>query len=70
MATNTVHFFQTTNCNTKRDVVIAASMRSGAGTHKSGPRGGQRNYVRDILDEYYSEQVSPDDNDPLNTSQS
>lgn len=69
MANHTVHFFQITNCNTKRDVVIAASMRSGAGTHKSGPRGGQRNFVRDILDEYYNEQLHQSDIDDPSTSQ-
>lgn len=61
MATKTIHF-QTTDCNTKRFVVLAATLRSGAGTHKAGPRGGQRNFVRDILDEYYAEEQHIDGN--------
>jgi hypothetical protein len=57
--TKIVHF-QTSACNTKRNVVMVAMLRSGAGTHKSGPRGGQRNVVRDILDEYYAEEQQSD----------
>lgn len=58
-----VHF-QTSDCNTKRHVVMAAMLRSGSGTHKSGPRGGQRNFVRDILDEYYAEELQSDVDSP------
>ena len=62
MASNTVHF-QSTDCHTNRAVVMAATLRSGAGSHKSGPRGGQRNFVRDILDEYYAESNADVEND-------
>jgi hypothetical protein len=66
MASNIIHF-QSTDCHTNRAVVMAATLRSGAGSHKSGPRGGQRNFVRDILDEYYAESNSDNED---STSQS
>lgn len=67
MASSTVHF-HSTDCHTNRAVVMAATMRSGAGSHKSGPRGGQRNFVRDILDEYYAENITDNENDTPQSS--
>lgn len=61
--TSKIVHFHTSDCNTKRNVVMAAMLRSGSGTHKSGPRGGQRNVVRDILDEYYAEEEQQSDTD-------
>lgn len=50
------------NTGARNHLAVAAYMRSGAGSHKSGPRGGDRNEFRDMLDEYYTEKDchSPD----------
>jgi len=61
-SSNNSKVFNQCDCNTKSAVVMAATFRNGAGIHKSGPRGGQRNELRDMLDEYYAEQTCTDDN--------
>lgn len=59
----TTHRFSTRESGARNFLALAAATRSGAGTHKSGPRGGNRNEVRDMLDEYYSEQTLEDQPD-------
>lgn len=49
------------NTGARNHLAVAAVFRSGAGAHKPPGRGGDRNETRDLLEEYYSEYYSPDD---------